>query len=186
MILATQIRVGNILVLDKELWRVAYMMHVTPGKGVACVQTKLKNIMTGKNLEQRFRSSDKVDKAILDHRKMQFLFAEPTGFVFMDQESYEQTTLPQDLLENQAQYFQEGIDYDVVFYEGTPVGLELQLTIDIKVDFAPPELKKATATNSLRPVRLVNGMEINAPGFVKTGDVIRVNTESNEYLERVL
>jgi elongation factor P len=185
MILATQIRVGMILLLEKELWRVTYMMHVTPGKGVACVQTKLKNVITGKNLEQRFRSNDKVEKASLDHRKMQFLFAEPTGFVFMDQESYEQMALTQELVDGQSQYFQEGTDYDVVFFEGTPVGLELPLTIDLEVDYAPPEIKKATATNSLRPVRLVNGMEVNAPGFVKTGDVIRVNTETNEYLERV-
>jgi elongation factor P len=186
MITATQIRVGNILVLEGELWRVTYMMHVTPGKGVACVQTKLKNIMTGKNLEQRFRSNDKVEKASLDHRKMQYLYAEPTGHIFMDQETYDQKTLSNDLLEGQVPYLKESQDYMVVFYEQNAVGLELPLTIDLKVDFAPPEIKKATATNSLRPVRLENGMEINAPGFVKSGDVIRVNTETGEYLERVL
>jgi elongation factor P len=182
---ATQLRVGMIINHEGELYRISYMMHVTPGKGVACVQTKLKNILTGKNLEQRFRSNDRVEKAELETHEMQFLYKEPSGYVFMDNESYEQSTLPQDLLGTYDKYLKEGQTYVVNFYQGTAVGIIMPTSIDLKVTMAPPEIKRATATNSLRPVTLENGMEVNAPGFIKSGDIIKVNIETDEYIERV-
>lgn len=184
-ILATHIRVGNVLVMDGELYKVNYRMHVTPGKGVACVQTKLKNIINGRNKEHRFRSNDKIEKANLETQNMQYLYAEPGGHIFMDNESYEQMTLTETLLEGQTIYLKEGDSYDVTFYDGNAVGLELPTNMEFKVDYAPPEIKKATANNSMRPITLENGLEVNAPAFIKNGDVIKVNTETNEYVERV-
>ncbi len=181
---ATQLRTGMIINLENELYRVTYMMHVTPGKGVACVQTKLKNIVTSKNLEMRFRSADRVDKAEFETREMQFLYKEPTGYIFMDNESYEQQSLSSELLGTYDKYLKEGHVYPVNFYQGTAVGIIMPNSIELKVDYAPPEIKRATANNSLRPVTLENGMEVNAPGFIKSGDVIRVNTETDEYIER--
>ncbi len=185
IIIAIQIREGMILNLNGELYRATYVHHVTPGKGNALMQTKLKNIMTGKNLEQRFRPDEKVEKADLETHSMQYLYAEPNGLVFMNNENFEQATLPKDLIGEAEKYLKEGVDYQVTFYEGNAVGLDLPNTIELKVTNAPPEIRKATASSSLRPVEVENGMVVNAPAFVKDGDIIKINTETGEYLGRV-
>lgn len=174
-----------VLVIDGELYRVTWKMHRTPGKGNACMQTKLKNISNGRNLEKRFLSTERVEKAELDSRKMQYLYADNTGYVFMDDETYDQTTLSEELIGEAHRFLKESDSYLVTFFEENPVGLELPKTIEVKVSSAPPEIKKATASASLRPIELENGMTINAPGFIKEGDVIKINTETLDYLERV-
>ena len=184
-ITATLVRVGNIIKLNNELYNVTWRMHRTPGKGDACIQTKLKNIISGKNMEHRFRSSDKVEKVSLDTERKQFLYAEPDGFIFMDNETYEQMTLVTDFVGDKAEFLVEGNSYDITLYEGQPVGIELPLTMDFRVVSAPPAIKNATATSSMEPVELENGMFVNVPAFVKTEDVIRVKTETKEYMERV-
>jgi elongation factor P len=182
---ATQIRVGMVLILEKELYRVNWTMHRTPGKGNACMQTKLRNIKDGKNLEKRFLSSERVEKADLDTRKMQYLYEEDAGFVFMDNTSFEQLSLAKDLAEGADKFLKEGDDYLVTFNVEDPIGLELPKSIEVKVSMAPPEVRKATASASLRPVELENGMTVNAPAFIKEGDTIRINTETGDYIERV-
>ncbi|MGE4170182.1 MAG: elongation factor P [Candidatus Margulisiibacteriota bacterium] len=185
IIVATQIRVGMILNLEGELYRVNWTQHVTPGKGVACMQTKLKHIMNGKNLEQRFRSADKVEKAELETHDMQYLYEDSDGLVFMDNSTFEQVTISKDLIGDGFSFMTEGVSYLVTFFESTPVGIELPKTLDFKVTVAPPEVRKATASASLRPIEIENGMTIQAPTFIKEGDIVRVNTETGEYLERV-
>ena len=185
VIIATQIRVGMVLTINEELYRVTWTMHRTPGKGNACIQTKLKSIITGKNLEQRFMSNEKVEKADLETRDMQFLYTQPDGLVMMDNETFEQTVITDEIIGEGKEYLVEGENYPITVYESNPVGIDLPKTINLKVTEAPPEIKKATATNSLKPITLENGLVINAPGFVKTGDLIKVNTETNEYIERV-
>ena len=182
---ATQIRVGMVLVIDNELYRVTWTMHRTPGKGNACMQTKLKNIVSGRNLEKRFLSSERAEKASLDSRSMQYLFKDSSGYVFMDNENFDQIPISEDVIGDAEKFLNEGIDYTITFYEDQVVGLDLPKTMDLKVTMAPPEIKKATATSSLRPVTLENDMIIQAPAFIKEGDTVRVNTETNEYLERV-
>lgn len=181
---ATQIRTGMVLVLDNELYRVTWTMHRTPGKGNACMQTKLKHIINGKNMEKRFLSSERVEKASLDGRDMQFLYAEGDSLNFMDNENFEQTVINGDLVGDGVKFLVEGASYPVTFFEGTPVGVSLPLTITLKVTMAPPEIKKATATNSMRPVELENGMSVNAPGFIKEGDMVKISTDTCEYVER--
>lgn len=183
---ATQVREGMVLVIEKELYRVTWTMHRTPGKGNAVMQTKLKNILTGKNLEYRFMSSERVEKAELETRSFQFLYPDTDGFVFMDTENFEQHTLTVDLIgEDTTKYLTEGQSYSVTYYNEQPVGIELPKSMEFRVVSAPPEVKRATATNSLRPVTLDRGIVVNAPGFIKEGDVIRINTETDEYMERV-
>ncbi|RAP32398.1 elongation factor P [Candidatus Marinamargulisbacteria bacterium SCGC AG-414-C22] len=182
---ATLIREGMVLVIDGDLYRVTWKMHRTPGKGNACMQTKLKNIINGRNLEKRFLSSERVEKASLAARSMQYLYKEPTGFIFMDNESFDQITISTDIIGESAKYLQESEDYQVTFYEENVVGLELPRTMELIVTLAPPEIKKATAAASLRPVECENGITVNAPSFIKDGDKIRINTETGEYLERV-
>lgn len=182
---ATQIREGMILVIDGELYRVTWKMHRTPGKGNACMQTKLKNIVSGRNLEKRFLSSERVEKAELNTIEMQYLYNDPDGYHFMNLETFDQIHIPNDILEDSSKYLKEEIIYPITFFEGKIVGLELPLTMELLVTTAPPEIKRATVTNSLRPVTLENEMTVLAPGFIKEGDKVRINTETGEYLERV-
>lgn len=182
---ATQIREGMVLNHEGGLYRVTYTMHVTPGKGVACMQTKLKHMITGKNLEARFRSDARVEKAELETREMQFLYSEPDGFVFMDNKTFDQATLPENMIGDSGKFMVEGKTYLVTYYDDQPIGIEMPKSVELKVTFAPPEMKKATATASLRPVTLENDITVMAPAFIKEGDIIKVNPETGEYLERV-
>jgi len=183
---ATQIREGMVLVIDKELYRVTWTMHRTPGKGNAVMQTKLKSILTGKNLEQRFMSAERVEKADLDTRTMQYLYPDADSYIFMDNETFDQNTLSAELIgEETTKYLTEGQGYSVTYYQDQPVGIELPKSMEFKVVSAPPEVKRATATNSQRAITLERGITVNAPGFVKEGDVVRINTETGEYMERV-
>jgi elongation factor P len=182
---ATQIREGMILLLDNELYRVTWTMHRTPGKGNACMQTKLKNIVNGRNLEKRFLSSERVEKAVMETRSMQYLYKDSEGFIFMDNETFDQNPVPDDIIGEAAKFLKEDTSYIITFFEGQIVGMDLPKSMDLRVISAPPEIKKATASASLRPVLVENDMTIHAPAFIKEGDLIRVNTETCEYIERV-
>ncbi len=186
IIVATQIREGMILNLENELYRVTWTMHRTPGKGNAVMQTKLKNIISGKNLEKRFMSNEKVDKAELMTHDMQFLYEDPgQGLVFMNNTDYEQIILPKDMAGAAVQFLVEGDAYLVSFFGETPVGLEMPTSVTVKIAMAPPDVKRATATNSLRSVETDKGLTVQAPSFIKEGDLIKINTETLAYIERV-
>ena len=182
---ATQIREGMILRVENDLYRVTWTMHRTPGKGNAVMQTKLKHITSGKNLEQRFMSSERVEKADLDTREYQFLYKDGDDYLFMDNATFEQQPLPNDLIGESAKYLVEGETYLATFYQDEAVGIDLPKTMVLRVISAPPEIKRATATSSMRPVELERNIVINAPGFITEGDLIRFNTESGDYMERV-
>ncbi len=184
-IVATQIRVGMILNVDGDLYRVNKTQHVTPGKGVACMQTKLKNIINGKNLEKRFRSADRVERISVVSKKMQYLYDDPNGYYFMDNETFDQISLDNDFVGDKKWYLVEEESYSVAFHGETPVDIELPSSVEFTVTSAPPEIRKATASSSLRPIEVDNGMTVQAPAFIKEGDRIKVNTETGEYLERV-
>ncbi|MBG90444.1 MAG: elongation factor P [Actinobacteria bacterium] len=182
---ATQIREGQVLVIEGELYRVLWKMHRTPGKGNACMQTKLKHVINGRNLEKRFLSSERVERASLDTRSAQYLYPDASSFVFMDQETFEQFNLEQDALGERGAFIKEGEIYSVLFHEQLPLDLELPTSMVFEVTSAPPEVRKATASASLRPVTISNGMVIQAPAFIKTGDNIKINTDDRTYVERV-
>ncbi len=182
---ATLIREGMILIIDEELYRVTWKMHRTPGKGNAVMQTKLKNIINGRNMEKRFMSNERVQKASLNSKSMQYIYKEATDYVFMDNETFDQISVSADIIGESEKYLKESEDYEITFYEENVVGFDLPRTLELKVVSAPPEVKKATAAASLRPVECENGIVINAPSFIKDGDIIKINTETGEYLERV-
>lgn len=182
---ATQIREGMVLIVDGELYRVTWKMHRTPGKGNACMQTKLKHIINGRNLEKRFLSSERVEKASLDTKSMQYLYNDGTNFIFMDNETFDQIEVSKDIIGASDTFLKEELDYNITFYQDNIVGLDLPTTMDLKVTVAPPEIRKATAASSLRPIELENGLTVNAPAFIKEGDIVKINTETLEYLERV-
>lgn len=184
MIVATQIRTGNILVLDGELFKVTQMTHVTPGKGHAHVQVKIRNIKTGTMYERRFNSGDKIEKAVLDTREMQYLYSDATGFHFMDQETFDQISLTEDLLGESVKYLKENDVCQVDFFEGNPVGVEIPASVVLTVIETEPVMKGATAAGGSKPAKLENDMTVSVPQFIKVGDRIKVDTRDNKYLER--
>jgi elongation factor P len=149
------------------------------------MQCKLRDIKTGRLLDHKFRVDDSVNRAILDEREMQYLYREGEHYVFMDTSSYEQLHLSSDVLGEQALYLLPEALIKVELYDDNPVGIELPLTIDLKVTETAPGIKGATASAQVKPATLETGLVVTVPSFINPGDAIRVNTETGEYLSRV-
>jgi elongation factor P len=184
LIPATQLRVGMIIALKGDLFRVTYMHHLTPGNKRGLIQTKLKNLKTGSHIDQRFRSDDTIEKATLEEREMEYLYNSGSHYIFMDTETYEQISLDADMLDDALYYLPPNQRVSVEFYEGVPVGIELPPTVNLKVISTEPGLKKATATASTKPATLETGLVIQVPHFIEPNEVITVNTSDGEYVER--
>lgn len=185
MITATQLRPGMIIKHEDNICVVLNVIHVTPGNWRGMVQTKLRDIINGRGFEYRFRSDDKLEVVTLEETEMEYLYADGDLHHFMDIETYEQWTLSNDLIGEAKNFLTPNIVCKVKFYEGKPVGIELPMTVDLKVMDTPPQMKGATATNSPKPATLETGFVIQVPPFINPGDVVRVDTRTSEYLERV-
>jgi len=183
-IVATQIRVGQILQIDEELYRVTAMDHVTPGKGQAVVQVKTKNVQTGTNKELRYASSEKVERVDVMTEKKEFLYEAGGEWVFMDSQTYEQVSLNEDLVAEARPYLVANTVVDMQVFEGRVLGLELPKVVVLEITETPPEVKGATATAQTKPATLETGLVVTVPGFVNTGEKIRVDTTTGKYLER--
>lgn len=182
---ATQLRAGMLINHEGQLWRVMNVVHVTPGNWRGMVQTKLRNLRTGTQTENRFRSEDKVDRVTLEQHEMEFLYQSGDEFHFMNTENYEQVVLTSEHLGDAVRYLLPNLRLQVEFYEGTtPVGVTLPKTVDLKVTDTSPGIKGATVTNVLKPATTETGLVVQVPPFVEIGDTIRVDTESGEYLSR--
>jgi len=184
LIPATQLRAGMIVKYQNDLFRVMNVVHVTPGNWRGMVQTKLRNLRSGTQLENRFRSEDKVDRVTFEQHEMEFLYAADDQYHFMNTENYEQFALDAEPLGDAVKYLTPNLRVQVDFYEGKPMGVSLPKTVDLKVTHTEPALKGATVTNVLKPATVETGAVVPVPGFVAIGDVIRVDTESGEYLSR--
>ncbi|MBI5683156.1 MAG: elongation factor P [Deltaproteobacteria bacterium] len=184
MIAATQLRVGMAILYNNEPHRVVSVQHITPGNWRGMVQTKLKNLKTGTNVEYRFRSEDKVEKARMEQHEMEYLYSNETDYYFMNTETYEQLSLGAEELGDNVYYLTPNIRFMVDFYEGRPVGIEPPQTVELTVVETAPNLKGATATNSLKPAKLETGITVNVPAFIEIGEKIRVDTSLGKYLER--
>jgi elongation factor P len=182
---ATRLRKGHLIKHNGELFRVLEVQHVTPGNLRGFVRAKLRNMRNQSLLDHRFRSEDTVDRAALDEREMQYLYSDGASYCFMDTDSYEQIHLSEESLGDSVQYLLPESTIRVEFYEGQPVGIELPATVDLKVADTVPGIKGATANAQVKPATLETGLVVSVPAFVNTGDVIRVNTETGEYLSRV-
>lgn len=184
LISATQLRVGTIINLKGDLFRVTYTHHLTPGNKRGLIQTKLKNLKTGTQIDQRFRSDDSIEKAILEERTVEYLYKSSSSYIFMDTQDYEQVSFDAELLGDSISYLTPNQRVSVELYEGTPVGIDLPVTVNLKVVSTEPGLKKATATASTKPATLETGLVIQVPHFIETDDLIRVDTITGEYVER--
>ncbi len=181
---ATQLRAGMVLEYNKDLWRVMTVTHITPGNWRGMVQTKLRNIKSGSQTENRFRSEDRVERVILNQHTMQFLYQDGDDFHFMNTENYEQITIPKDLIEDVVGYLTPNLEVEVEFYETTPLNVTPPKTITLKVIQADPGLKTAAVTNTLKNATVETGMVVQVPHFVNEGDTITLNTETGEYQSR--
>ena len=170
--------------MNATLYRVLEFNHVTPGKGRAFVQTRMRNVVAGTQIDHKFASGDYVERAMLDTRKMQYLYADGEGHHFMDTESYEQVHLGGGTLGDAVNYLLPDSTITVEFFEDSPVGIELPLTVDLAVEETAPAIKGATASAQLKPARLETGLVVQVPPFVSNGDKVRVNTGTGEYLSR--
>ena len=184
MIDATQIRKGMIIIMDGQLWRVMEMQLITPGRWKAMVQTKLRNIQIGSQTEHRFRSEERLEQARLDEVEMEFLYEQGGDYVFMNIENYEQVTLSAEAIGDAIKYLKSNTVIEVETFEGKPVGVNLPHTMDLKVTSTEPRLQGATKTALYKPAVLETGAVVQVPEFIKEGDVIRVDTWEDKYLER--
>ncbi len=182
---ATNLRPGMVILFNGEAHRVLTFQHRTPGKGNAVVQTKLRSLRTGVQTESRWMSTEMAEKVSVTGRRMQYLYKDGDGFVFMDGESYEQITLGAELLEAEAPWLEENMEVVVEYIGDEASGIELPKLVEIAVEETPPGMKGATATSSPKPATLANGVSIKVPQFVESGEIIRVDPVELRYVERV-
>jgi len=182
---ATEIRAGNLIEWEKRVWRVLKSYHVhVGGRGGAFMQVEMKDIESGTKKNERIRTEDKIERAFVDQRDMQYLYSDGSGHVFMDKESFEQLTLDADFLEGQSGYLIPNIDVQVNFYLERPIGVQLPPSVVLSVTETEPNLKSATATGSFKPATTETGLTVMVPQFIVEGTKIKVNTDTGEYIER--
>ncbi len=181
---ATQLRKGMIINYNGELHVVTDYQHITPGKGVACMQSKMKNLITGKNAENRFMSNETIEKVSLDAREMEYLYHDGDNYVFMDLENYEQITIGDKFLGEKVSFLIPNTRVNVQFYESKAINIELPGSVDVVIVETAPHMKGATATSSYKPAKVETGASVMVPPFIESGEKIRVNPNTGEYMER--
>jgi elongation factor P len=184
LIQATQLRAGMLIEHNDGLWRVMSVNHITPGNWRGMVQTKLRNVKTGTQTEYRFRSEDRVEKATLDQVKMQFLYRDGDQFHFMNTQTYEQTSMLLDLVEDVVGLLTPELEVDVEFHDSAPLNVSLPKTVNLRVAATEPGMRNAAVTNTLKPATLETGLVVQVPHFIAEGDVITVDTATHEYVSR--
>ena len=184
MIQATQLRSGMAILHEGNLCRILSVQHITPGNWRGMVQAKLRNLKSGNSFEYRFRSEDRVEKADLEEHEMEFLYASGDEFHFMNTDTYDQVAITREDLGQAVDYLVPNTKVLVEFYEHRPVGVELPITVDLKVVETQPGMKGATASNSGKPAVLETGLQVSVPQFIDVGDVVRIDTAEGKYLER--
>ncbi|MGF1605934.1 MAG: elongation factor P [Rhodothalassiaceae bacterium] len=179
-----QIKVGNVIEHKGELWRAVKTQHTQPGKGGAYLQVELKALRSGTKMNERFRSSEKVERVRLEQRDFQFLFGDGDTFTFMDKETYDQIALPAEEIGEDSVFLQDGMDVTIEFHEETPLGVALPEQVTLEVTETEPVVKGQTAANSFKPAVLENGVRTTVPPFVNQGDKIILKTADRSYVTR--
>lgn len=181
---ATRLRRGMIIKMDGELLRIHELEHKTPGNLRGFVRIKTRNLRSGTMQEQRLRSEDVVERAVLEEKTMQYLYSDGDGYHFMDTETYDQIHLSAEVLGDSVGFLKAEMTITVEFYGVEPVGIELPQTVDLKVIETVPAIKGSTASAQLKPATLETGVVVQVPPFVGEGEIVRINTETGEYLSR--
>lgn len=184
MISVNDFRTGLTIIVDGQLYRVMDFQHVKPGKGAAFVRSKLRNLRNGNVQEKTFRAGEKVEKAQIDNRKMQYLYAQGDEHVFMDMESYEQTELASSAIEYELKFLKENMEVHIQSYQGEMLGVELPNTVELEVTETEPGIKGDTASGGTKPATLQTGLIVQVPFFVNEGDTLIINTTDASYVSR--
>jgi elongation factor P len=171
--------------LEGEPFTIIEFQHVKPGKGGAFVRTKLKSLVSGNVIDRTFRSGDKVKRPDFEEKQMQYLYKDEGGFNFMDLVTYEQVLVTSEDLGDLQDYLKEELEVSVQLYNGKPMGVELPIFVELAIVKAEPGVKGDTATGATKPAELETGAVINVPLFLEEGDIIKIDTRSGEYIERV-
>ena len=182
MISVNDLKTGLTLDIDNGLWSVVEFLHVKPGKGAAFVRTKLKNVETGQVVEKTFRAGEKVAKAMLDRREMQYLYKEGNDLVMMDLESYEQMPVPVDRVGDGVKYLKENMNVQILLHDSKIIGIDLPNFVELEVVDTPPAEKGNTAQGGTKPATLEGGAVVNVPFHIQNGDLLKIDTRTNEYL----
>ncbi len=184
MIVATQLRAGMTIIHKGAPCKVLEVTHVIQQQRRGMIQAKLRNLVDNSTIEYRFRSDEKVERAILEQHEMEYIYSTDGEYYFMNTETYEQIALTEELLGDSIYYLKPNTRFTVEFYEGRPVGVEPPLVVELTVVDTQPYLKGATAASSSKPATLETGLVVNVPAFIEVGDVIRVDTREGKYIER--
>ena len=182
---ATQLKVGMTVLYEKEPHRVVSVRHVTPGKGRGMVFSRLQNLKTGAAQEYRFRSDEQLERTVLDSRDMDFSYESHVGYAFMDAETYEIVELTEELVGDAVKYILPGTRIKVQSFEGTPVGVEVPLTVELKIVETEPPMKGATASASSKAAKLETGLVVKVPQFMQVGELVKIDTRDDSFIERV-
>lgn len=185
MIDVNELRKGVTFELDGALYKVLDYSHNKSGRGNATIRIKARNMLTGANIERTFTSGQSVQDVRLDFHNVSYLYNDGEFYHFMDNETFEQPAIKAEMLGEDALYLKEGMEVKLTFYNGNPIDVELPSSVDLKVVEAETAIRGDTATGVTKKVKTETGLEVQCPQFVKVGDVIRVNTESGEYVTRV-
>jgi elongation factor P len=176
---------GMVLNLDGQLWSVVWFQHHKPGKGGAVVRTKLKNVLSGKVVDKTFNADVKVDVANVDKREMTYLYNDGESYVFMDASTYDQLPLSEDVVGEASHFLLENQNAIVAMHDGLPLYIELPASVELTVEYTEPGLQGDRSTGGTKPARLETGYELQVPLFLTTGERVKVDTRSGEYLGRV-
>jgi len=185
MIDSGELKKGIIIELEEKLYQVIDYQHIKLGRGSAQIRLKLRNIRTGHNLERAFQASEKFTRVHLDYHNMQYLYNDGDLYYFMDEENFEQMPLTASQLGDALNYLKEGMSLEVLNHKGKLVGVEMPIAVELRVTDTGPGFKGDTATGGNKPAKLETGITIQVPLFVSNGDIIKVDTRTGEYLERV-
>ncbi len=180
-----QFRNGLKIEIDKEPFVIVEFQHVKPGKGGAFVRTKLKSLLSGNVLERTFRSGEKVGKPELEEKDMQYLYNSEEQYHFMDTETYEQMFLTEDQLNSSKNYLQENIVVNILFYNGSPIGVDVPIFVNLRIAETDPGVRGDTASGGTKPATLETGAVVQVPLFLNIDDVVKVDTRTGDYIERV-
>lgn len=184
MISVNDLRTGLTIQIDGEVYSVVEFLHVKPGKGAAFVRTKLKHLKTGSVREMTFRGGEKVERALVETRQMQYLYSSGEEYFFMDINNYEQLSIFTEDLGDAPKYLVENMTIGIQFFKGQPIGIDLPTTVNLKIVETEPGFRGDTATGATKPAKLETGITVQVPLFVEQDETVKVDTRTGEYLAR--
>lgn len=181
---ASDLRPGMAITFDGKLYVCVQSTHVTPGNLRAFVQAKLRCIADGTMIDKRLRSTEELDQAFLDHREMEYLYSDNTGHILMDNKTYDQITLSNEMFGDAIKYFKPNTTLTVMIYKDNPVSIQLPNVVELAITDTAPAVKGATVTNQMKDAVVETGLKVRVPPFINIGDVVRISTDDGSYLSR--